>query len=741
LVSVHRTFPHWRNDPARVASWQDINLAYPEFRDWQAQQRTFQNVAAWNWAMLPLRWNDGTELVDVLLASASLLETLQVRPQMGRNFLPEEEGWGAARVALISDEFWRTRLAGASDVLGQRLILDGEPHQIIGVLPPRLELVRIRVTPDIWRPAGTMPGDTTRQNLNYTAMARLHDGVTLQQAEQETQRIFRFDGPAGESGAALFDLRDDGTRGVRQGFLLLLAAAVLLMLITCVNVAALLLGEGAARDGEVAARLALGAARGRILRQLLTEQLVLALAGSLLGFLFAQWATRLLVGLAPPFTPRLADVRVDLRSLLFALSAAALTSAVFGLAPALTLARASAGSVLRAGSSRLSRRRTTLQRAAIVMQLALAVVLLIGATLLVRSLGRLTAVPPGFNAAGLIYLSPQLGSRYPAAADAHIFFRELVERTRALPGVQAASAASSLPFTDGGSGTRMIIDRASGQEEMQVQWRVVMPDFPGTVGIPLVAGRPLRDSDSETAQPVILVSEVMARNAWPEQNPIGRRLQYAGKWREVVGVVGDVKQLSLQQEPRPTVYLPPAQSGARLIGLAVRVAGDPATAVTQIRSIIQQMDPGVAVRQSVTITSQIERTLADERFRAIITAFFAIVAGLLTAAGLYGVTADAVTRRMRELAIRIALGASEQSVVQLVVRSTLALGCVGVLAGALAALASIRALQPFLFGITGTDVSTYALVMAGVLLVTLLAAWLPARSAALSQPAALLRSD
>jgi putative ABC transport system permease protein len=381
------------------------------------------------------------------------------------------------------------------------------------------------------------------------------------------------DWQAQQQAFALFDLRDDATQGVRAPFLLLLAASALLLLITCVNVAALLLGEGASRDTEVAARLALGASRGRILRQLLTEQLVLALAGSLLGFLLAQWATRILVGLAPPFTPRLEEVRVHLRSLLFALSAATMTAAVFGLAPALTLARASASSILRAGSQRSSRRRSTLQRAAIGMQLSLAVVLLIGATLLVRSLQRLSAVPPGFDRAGLVYLSPQLEwERYPEAAQARAFFRQLVARAREVPGVRAVSAGSSLPFTDGGSGTNITIDRQGNQQPMVAQWRVVMPDFLQALGIPIVLGRALTEADNENAQAVVLLSERMARNAWPGQTALGQRIQYAGTWREVVGVVGDVKHLALQQEPRPTFYLPYTQSGARLSAVVLRVS-------------------------------------------------------------------------------------------------------------------------------------------------------------------------
>jgi predicted permease len=741
LVSVQRTFPHWRSDPARAAYWQDNSISYHEFREWRAQQTSFESVAGWVWTSRTLRIDAQVEVADVLFTSASLLDALRVRPQLGRNFRADEEGQGAVPVAMISDGEWRTRFGGAPDVLGRRLELNGVAHEVVGVLPREFHLVRLRQTPGIWVPAGTLPWDTARDNFNYSALGRLQAGVSRARALEETNRIFQFGLPSGESGAVLVDLRRASTDRVRAPFLLLLLASGLLLLITCVNVAALLLGEGAARDAEVAARLALGAGRRRILQQLLTEQVLLALAGAVLGLFVAHWTTRTLVALAPPATPRLAEISVNLRSFAFALMAAGLTASIFGLVPALALTRTDAGLVLRAGSSRLTRRRSGLQRVAMVVQLALAVVLLVGGTLLVRSLQRLADVSPGFQRQGVYYVEPQLSfDLYPDPLAVREFYRALVQSVRTLPGVRAVSAGSSLPFTDGGSSTTINYRGATVVAPTNAQWRVVMPGFFQAMGLPIVSGRANSDADRAGAPRVVLISQTMAQQLWP-QGALGQELQIDGNWHQVVGVVSDVKHFSLQQRPQPTFYLPFEQTTRRLWAFVLQLEGESGPILQAVQDRIHSLDANVPVRRTGSVDNLIERTLSEQRFRALITAFFAVVAGLLVAAGLYGVTADAVTRRMREMAIRLALGASERSVVRLAVRSTLLLGLAGVSAGALVALLGTRPLRRFLFGITSTDLGSYSLVIASVLLVTAVAAWLPARRAARAEPAAILRAE
>ncbi len=739
LVSVYRSIPRWRDDPLFKGTWEQVPLAWPEFREFRDQQSTFVAAGGWLLGSETISDDNGPQLAEVLRATGSLLTVLGLAPRVGRTFRVEEEGWPVTRVVMITEELWRSRYGSRPDITSQSVTLSGDRYAIIGVLPAGLHVPRLQQTPGYWVPAGSRARDTTREDLNYETIARLRSGVTMEQARLEAARIFRFGGPPEAGDARLASLQADAVKNVRPPFLLLLTAAGLLLFISCVNVAALMLGENASRDGELASRMALGAARGRLIQQLLTEQVVLALGGALLGLLFAHWATRMLVALAPPGTPRLDEVAVNWRSALFALAAALSTALLFGVAPAFTLVQGNVSAVLR--STRMSQRRGRLQRTAVAVQLALAVVLLAGATLLVRSLLRLRSEPVGFRAQRLVHVQPFLGANYAQSLQQRAFFTQVLASVAALPGVEAATVSSSVPFTDGGSGTTIEIDHDGTPQKSAAQWRVVMPQYLQTLGLPLLEGRDFTPADNAGSARVTLVSASLARSAWPGRSAVGQRLRVDNEWREVVGVVGDVRFRSLAQPLPATFYLPAEQTRRAGFDIVLRVNGDPAAAIAAVRQRIHIVDPTVAIFRAEVVSTLIERTLAPQRFRTAITAFFAIIAALLTGAGLYGVASDAVMRRLREMAIRMALGASGTSVVRLMVRATTTVGLAGALAGVLGARLGARALRPFLYQVGPADPLSYLLVSAAALLLTMLAAWIPARRAARTQPAELLRSD
>jgi predicted permease len=744
LVAVFRTFPHWRERENLSARWDQIWHSYPGFRDWQARQRSFDAVGAWAASQRTLTGLEMAEQVSVLRTSSSLLQVLDARPALGRFFLPGEDRPPSAAVAVISHEMWTTRFGASPTVIGRAVRLDDVPYEIVGVLPARLSVGGS--TAAIWVPAGSEPSDERAGSTNFFAIGRLGSGVTLAQAADETRRLVADSAQPDSAGARLALWRDEMTKRARRPLLLLLGASVVLLLLACVNVATLMLGEASGRGDEFATRVALGAGRARVARQLLTESLVVAALGVAAGTLIAQLGTRALVALAPGNVPRLQDVQLDARVLAAACAAGAVTAILFGLVPAVSLVRASPTALLGAARRVTARRGLWTLRALVATQIALSCLLLIGAALLGSSLRRLSGVDPGFAAERMVLIALGVtGGRHAASAQATTaFFAEAAARIAAIPGVERAAVGSAVPFSGGGSSSSFTIDGYAlppGVAGIEARRSHVLPGFIETFGVRLLAGRTIDGRDRDGALPVAMVNETMARRFWPGESAIGKRVGYDDRWLTVVGVVSDVKHASLADSTRITVYMPAAQQPTPYLTLLVRAGMDAAALAPLARQAIATLDPSVPVTRVDAMAALVERSFASERFRTVLIGLFAALAAVLAAVGIYGVTARAVARQRREIGIRMALGSSARLVVGLFVRRAGVAVALGAGVGLVGAFAASRLLAPYLFATDPADPSIYAATTLLLTVVALAASWLPARRAARTNPASVLRDS
>ena len=761
LIAIWQTYPSWKANGILASMWDRIPLSQPEFRDLSRMQTSFAGVGIWTGGRVLLSLGNGAEQVPTLRASASLLATLSVAPFMGRSFTPDEDTPTGPRAALVSYELWQTRFGGAQDIVGRVVRLDDVPTTIVGVLPPGLTMGRTTqpapgapTSVGFWTPVGHDSLDYFQPtNHSYMAIGRLRPGVTLARASAEVLRILvPTEQDARDKGTRLTEWQIDQTRDVRGPLDVLLAAAGLLLLIACVNVATLLLGEAATREQEMAARSALGASTGRLVRQLLVESLTLALAGLALGVTLSWWGTRVLVALAPPKIPGLDDVHMDLRVLTVSLVVGLITGVLFGLAPAITLSRPRPGTLLR-GGWQSARGGATLQRALIALELALSMVLLVGAGLLTRTLQRITHVDPGFRVEHLIVDAPSLPRMLARDSNVTSAFRTAaIARLAGLPGVTAVTASDAPPFSGGSSSSGVEPEGEDRQpagggsqntgRQHEAQQRVTIPGYFAAMGIPLRAGRDFTDDDRTGAPLVAIVSSSLARREFPDESALGKRVKYQGEWRTIVGVVDDVHFQRLSKDLQPTIYTPVTQRrGSWVLSLLVRTTGDPSALAPQVRRIVAELAPPATSQTLQTMSTMVSRSFAEERYRALLVSLFGIIAAILAAVGIYGVTARSVSRRMRELAIRSALGASARSIATTVVGSTSIGAAIGVGAGFLAARMGSQLLTPFLFGISATDAATYAAILALLGGVTLGASCLPALRAMRADIAEVLRGD
>ena len=738
----------WQTDPARKrqgvldANWDRVPLDYTDFITWRARQTSFTAVGAWSGFGAMRASSDGPEQVNGSRVSPGLFEMLGVRPIIGRTFLPGEDVVGGPRVTMLSFETWRSRFGSRRDVVGKTIRFDDVPYEIIGVLPEGFSLQRGTPAAPFWIPAGQRPEDIGQRNRSFHAIARLEPGVMLEQASVEASRLLNTSDPAANRGIRITDVVRDETRGVRAPLLVLLGAVGLLLLIACVNVATLLLGEAATRDLEMSARVALGATRSRLVRQLLTESLLLSCAGSAIGALLAWWGTKAIVALAPATIPGIRTAAVDLRILGVTLIGATITGVLFGLVPAFALSGSGPAALLRSGHT--VRGRGRLQRAMIAAELALSVVLLVCAGLLSRSLQKVSAVDPGFRADHLLAVRISFAESWRDTIRLRAFYTDAIARLDATPGVSAATAASNVPFTGGWSSSPYLLVGESRAElrahKHEVQQRVIAPNYFAVMGIPVIAGRSFDATDRDGATPTAIISEAAARRDFPTETAIGKRVFYQGMWRDIVGVVRDAKFSRLSADDQPAIYTPMAQR-LNVLDIVVRTSGDAAALASTVRSVVRQVGPNAAITGIEDIESLIHRSFGEERFRTALIALFAAMATVLAAVGMFGVTARAVSRRTREVGIRVALGATSAAVVSMIVRQTLNGVGIGVTVGLVASLATARILAPYLFGVTAHDPATYAGIFGLMVIVSVIASWVPARRAGRVQPAAVLRGE
>ena len=753
----------WETAPDNDRRW----VAAANFLDWRRDARSFEALAAWDEISVNLTSIVGApfsrpERLRALSASGNLFDLLGVNAALGRTFTMRDEAPDAPIVALLSHGLWQRLFAGAPSALGQTLTLDGRQATIVGVLPAEFALVPdidIYLSGDRGVPRSyPFPGDITQvrdSHLIFVA-GRLKTGVSVGQAQAEMTTISKnleraYPDTNTNLGARVVPMHDDMVASTRPALLLLLGAVAFLLLIACVNVANLLLGRAIARQREIAIRMSLGATRARLVQQLLTETVLLALAGGAAGLLLARWGVDALMALAPADLPRLAEVRPDVTTAAFALMMALGTAFVFGLVPALQASRQDAAGTIKdeGGRTAGSRSHRRLHQALVVSELALAQVLLAGAGLLVASFVKVQNVELGFRSDQVIAVEITMGGdRYRDPERKAAFHRAVLDRFTAIPGVRSAAMGLTVPLRGAVNRGFWITGRPALPRgtDQAVDFQIVSPEYFRTLGIPLVKGRTFSEHDDAQAPLVVVVSRAMAQKYWPGEEAIGKRVQVNGEKgapREVVGIVGDVRQRDPERAPEPLLYFPYLQDSEpwNWAMYALRTDLDPAALGPAVRDAVLAIDAEQPVARIRTM-DEIAGTLgAERRFNTLLLALFSGVALVLAAIGTYGVMAYSVTRRTREIGVRMALGARPADVLRMVLGQGAGLVALAIALGLAGALATNRALASQLFETSATDPLTLAGGAVTLCAFALLACYVPARRAMRVEPLVALREE
>jgi len=760
LVAIHENKPNFEGG----------SVSYPNFRDWQKENRTFSAMAVARPYAFSLTGAGQAEQVTSQYVSSDFFPLLGVNPLMGRTFAPEEDQIGAASLALVSEGFWKRKLGSESDVLGKSLTLDGKQYTIVGVIPASFHLKIPSFTDsEVYVAIGQWSNNllTNRgAGLGIHGIGRLKPGVTIEQARVDMDTVTRAlaatypDTDKGIS-AKLVPLKSQMVGHARPFLLLLLAVVGVVLLIACVNVANLLLARSTARAREFAIRVAMGAGQGRLLRQLLTESVLLAMAGGALGLLLAQWGTRAALGVLPAALPRAEEIGLDARVLIFTTAISLVVGILFGLAPTLRAGTQNLQQTLKEGGWSASRARNRTQDVSVVIEVALTLVLLIGAGLMIRSLIGLWNVDPGFNPQNALSFRISLPpTMMNAKADAiRAAFREVDHQLAAAPGVRAGSLIwGAFPMSGDDEWLFWLDGHTKPATENEMNWAIdyiVGPDYLKTMGIPLQQGRFFTVQDDEHSPHVAVIDDVFARKYFPDQNPVGKRVNFNNFGQaEIVGVVDHVKQWGLDMDDahllRAQVYVPWMQMSDGFVamslsgsGYVVRSDGKvPASAVfASVRRVSEQMSAAQVIFGEQTMDQIISISLAARRFLMIVLASFAALALLLSSVGVYGVISCLVARRTQEIGIRMALGADRTDVARLVLRDGIRLAAIGVGIGIVCSFALTRLMSKWLFAVSATDPVTFLSVSVLLLFVATAACYLPARSAMQVDPIIALRYD
>jgi putative ABC transport system permease protein len=754
-------------DPSRLviaaekSNFPTISTSYQNYVDWRDQSHSFESLEATRGATITLTGDGEPERLNVRMATAPIFPLLGVNAVLGRTFLAEEDRAGGAPVVLLSHGLWQRRFGGSRGVIGKPVTLDSQPYTVVGVLPSGFELLQ---PADVFLPfspwAKSLPDDRN-WHPGIIVIGRLKEGVSREQARTEMVAITKRleeQYPLYNTGtsADVVGLQEQLVKNVRPALLLLLGAVAAVLLIACVNIANLLLARAASRGREVAIRTSLGASRWRVTRQLLTESILLSLGGGIFGLLLANAALGPLLKLSATTLPAVFTVGLDRWVLVFTLGVALLTGLLFGIVPALSTAKLDLRETLNEGSrgSTAGPGQHRIRGALVATEIALAMLLLVGAGLLLRSFSRLQDVPPGFQADHLFVADiPLSQTAYAKPEQRYEFFDRLVERARSLPGVRSAGAASFLPVSGGGSVIHFNIvgkPPKSPHDFIAAGYRAVTPKYFETLGMPLEQGRFFTAADNDKAPAVVVINATMARTFFPGENPLGKHLQLGATFEpdvpamEVVGVVGDVRQ-GLGVDPQTEMYLPYRQADKLLpvfqLSMVLRTAADPLLQASALRSALAEIDPNQPLVKVRTMEENMAATVAQPRFRTWLIGIFAAVALVLAGVGVYGVMSYTVTQRTNEIGIRVALGAQPEDVFRIVVGEGLRLALLGVGAGIVAALALTRLLQSFLFGISAYDPLTFGGVALLLTLVALAACFFPAHRATLVDPMIALRYE
>ncbi len=750
-------------EPDRLVTIRETKLPqFPEFSvspgnflDWKQQNTVFERLVAYTGTPFNLVGAGDPEQLRGMKVTDGFFAMLGAQPLLGRDFLPEEDQPGRNNVVILSHGLWQRRFAGEAKILNQTLTLSGQKLTVIGVMPATF---RFGVSDlSLWTPMAFTAQDAQNHGGHFlSVLGQLKPGVTLEQARTEMIVIagrlaVQYPGPNTGWNVKLMPLLEFTVRSIKPALLILLGAVAFVLLIACANVANLLLARAAGRQKEIAIRTALGAGRGRIIRQLLTESVLLSAVGGAVGLLLAKWGMDLLLKLAPQDLPRMSGVSLDGRALAFTAAITLLTGVIFGLVPALQSSKPNLNETMKdAGrGSTEGGRRQLVRNTLVVLEVASALVLLVGAGLLIKSFWQLQKVDPGFNPDNGLTVSLTLPrTKYPEETQQVAFFEQLLEKVSALPGVQAAGAGNSLPL-----GNDIV-------QSFAVQGRPPLPpgaiqttnlypvsaDYFKAMGIPLLRGRLFTERDTKDAPRVAVINETMAKKMFPDEDPIGKRLTFDTgasnpDWDEIVGIVGDVMQYGLDQATPMQTYEPHTQQPQSSMTLVVRTAGDPTEQTAAIRNAVLQLDKEQPIFNIRTLDQRLSTSIAQQQFSMLLLGVFAAVALVLAAVGIYGVLSYAVTQRTHEIGIRMALGAGQRDVLKLVVRHGMLLTLLGVVAGLAAAFALTRLMTTLLFGVSATDPLTFSLIALLLIMVALLACWIPARRATKVDPMIALRCE
>jgi putative ABC transport system permease protein len=729
------------------------NSAPANYLDWAAQNDVFSHLAASRGTQETLTGGDQPERVRVTVTSAHFFDLFAVRPLLGRTLNRQDARAGSDHVAVIGYDLWQKRFSGLTDVVGRELMLNGEPYSVVGVMPRDF-------SPDnygqIWIPSKwdvpphpLAPTEDPRNMRNRSYLdvwGRLKPNVTIERARSQMNAIAarleaEYPNDDQDVGVEVINLHEDAVGNLRPALLLLMGAVGFLLLIGCVNVASLLLARAAARDREIAIRFALGASRSRLMRQLLTESVLLGLIGGAAGVIFAAWGVPLLLALGPSDIRHFADIGLNRVVLGFSVGLSVLTGLIFGSIPAIHTSffhpNDSLNQTDRGNTGSRHRGRAVL----IAAEIALSLILLIGAGLMMKSFGKLIQVDPGFDPDQLLVFNVAPSSPLDLPRQ-KIFYSTLMERIASLPGVASVGAVNRLPMTGGNSSRSFTLPGSDKARE--ADFRVATPDYFHTMKIPLLRGRVFTEQESANGQNVIVVNDALARMVFPNQDPVGQFIIQGNESIKVqiIGVVGNVRHGRLDTSPNPEVYLPVGLNGWSSMFVAVRTAtGAPLSLLPSVQHAVWSVDKNVALADVRTMEDLIARSVASRKFTMLLLTGFAGIAVILAAIGLFGVMAYSVAQRAREIGVRMALGARRADIFRLIIREGMSLTAIGLLAGIAGALSMTRLISGLLFGISATDFATFALLSALLAATAFLACWWPAHRASSVDPMVALRTE
>src|SRR3954469_23973065 len=766
LVRVCREF---QSNPQCVTS-------IPKYMTWERAQ-AFDAIAAYDFEApgLNLSGGDRPEQIKGIHVSTNYFRVFGAIPLVGRTFNAEEDRPGGPRVVVVSQRLWQSHFAGDPQIVGKSIALNGDSYTVVGVLPPRF---RSDPAADVYIPLQADP-NSTNQGHFLGAAARLKPGVTIEQARAEMRILgdqFRTANPlwmGSTEQAGVFRMLDIAVGNVRPALLILLGAVGLVLLIACANVANLLLARAAGRQREIAIRVAIGAGRAQIVRQLLIESLLLAFVGAVAGLAVGVWGARLLLTLSPGDLPRTADLAVspfwsalvDWRLLAFTVGISVLTAVLFGLAPALQLVRTDLGHTLKEGSGArgTSNRRAAGTRSGLVIaETALAMTLLVGATLLIRTFMALHDVRPGFDARGVLTLQTSLaGTKYETTSRVEVLTRAVIERLDALPGVDVAATAISLP-TEGGADLPFRVEgrplQGSDLYHGDENWRSISPAYFRALSIPVLRGRVFEDRDTAGAAPVMIVNNAFAKKHFPAADPLGQRItigkglgpEFEDPTRQIVGIVGDVRENGLDSDAPPLMYVPSAQLSDMLTQLGnsliparwiIKASGTLSGLPPAIQQAFQAIDPGLPIADIRPMDQVIAHSIARQNFNMVLLTIFGAIALVLAAVGIYGLMSYSVEQGTHDIGVRLALGAARGDILSLVLAHGMKLTGAGLVIGTAAAFAASRLLSKMLYGVSSGDPATYVIVVGALGAIALIACYLPARRAVRVDPIVALRQE